>query len=356
MVTEMRSGKANIHSAVPLITPRIGGGPAGGAMRKWALTMARNSVGTVEAGHQLCGGVGRHRQDHRVLAASAMVSPPKSSASTRSAPKRMARSWCSRRTSAPRAASKASAGSMSVAPSRRARSAAGRRGRRRPASRASRRRRARPSRCGGSVLSAASSNGSTSRSIQAAPCRTMTSPTVLPARRPQQPGQREIIERACARRAARGSKIHQGRRPSLSRSVQRSPLARSTKAKFAPARGPISRSAAPMLAQIIERGAIAGQHQMIAVVDRHAERGVVIGAAAPAGLRRPRARRRCRARPASDRGGKPGQAGADNVDGAAHRKQALQNRLRSTINSSLRCGSRTGGAAAQSRARSAGRE
>ena len=40
---------------------------------------------------------------------------------------------------------------------------------------------------------------------------------------------------------------------------------------------------APMLAQIVERGVIAGQQQMIAVVDGHADRGVVIGTAAAAG-------------------------------------------------------------------------
>ena len=37
-----RPGKAKIHSAVPPITPMISGVSAGGARRKWALTMARN--------------------------------------------------------------------------------------------------------------------------------------------------------------------------------------------------------------------------------------------------------------------------------------------------------------------------
>ena len=49
-VTEMRSGKLNIHSAVPPITPSMAGLPAGGAIRKWALTMARKSSGTVRSG------------------------------------------------------------------------------------------------------------------------------------------------------------------------------------------------------------------------------------------------------------------------------------------------------------------
>ena len=45
MVTDNRPGKAKIHSTVPLSTPRIGGCSGGGATRKCALTMARNSVG-----------------------------------------------------------------------------------------------------------------------------------------------------------------------------------------------------------------------------------------------------------------------------------------------------------------------
>ena len=50
MVTDSRSWKANSHSTVPLMTPMIGGQPAGGAMRKCALTMARNSVGSFQIG------------------------------------------------------------------------------------------------------------------------------------------------------------------------------------------------------------------------------------------------------------------------------------------------------------------
>src|SRR5580693_10123454 len=46
MVIETRPVKLKIHSTVPLITPRIGGAPAGGSIRKCALTMARNSFGT----------------------------------------------------------------------------------------------------------------------------------------------------------------------------------------------------------------------------------------------------------------------------------------------------------------------
>jgi hypothetical protein len=45
-VTERRPGKANSHSTVLLSTPMIRGWPGGGSIRKCALTMARNSVGT----------------------------------------------------------------------------------------------------------------------------------------------------------------------------------------------------------------------------------------------------------------------------------------------------------------------
>src|SRR5271156_4427522 len=46
MVMETRPGKEKIHCTVPLSTPRIVGASGGGSMRKCALTMARNSVGT----------------------------------------------------------------------------------------------------------------------------------------------------------------------------------------------------------------------------------------------------------------------------------------------------------------------
>ena len=63
MVTDTRPGNAKIHCTVALSTPRIGGSAAGGSMRKCALTMARNSVGTIEPAHQRRGDIGRHRND-----------------------------------------------------------------------------------------------------------------------------------------------------------------------------------------------------------------------------------------------------------------------------------------------------
>ena len=45
-----------------------------------------------EVRHERRRGIGRHREDDRIVGASAMVSPPKSSAATRSAAKRSARS------------------------------------------------------------------------------------------------------------------------------------------------------------------------------------------------------------------------------------------------------------------------
>ena len=63
-------------------------------------------------------------------------------------------------------------------------------------------------------------------------------------------------------------------------------------------------------AQIVERGVIARQQKMIAVVDRHADRGVVIGAAAAAGecgrlVHDDVARRARRAARAADRPARP---------------------------------------------------
>ena len=67
--------------------------------------------------------------------------------------------------------------------------------------------------------------------------------------------------------------------------------------------------------EIGERGAVAGQQQMVAVVDRHAERLVEIGAAAAAGLARGLVHHDVEG-PAGERGrrGKPGEPGADHMD------------------------------------------
>ena len=74
------------------------------------------------------------------------------------------------------------------------------------------------------------------------------------------------------------------------------------------------------VAQIIERGVIARQQEVIAVVDRHAERGIVIGAAAAAGERRGLVHDDAvAARGQLQRGGQSGKAGADDVDGSVHR-------------------------------------
>ena len=91
-------------------------------------------------------------------------------------------------------------------------------------------------------------------------------------------------------------------------------------------------------AQIAERGVIAGQQQMIAVVDRHVDCGVVIGAAAAAG----EGGRLVDHDGAALRGephgrGKAGEAGADDVSRSGH-----HTRLRSTMRSSLAFGSFTG--------------
>ncbi len=112
----------------------------------------------------------------------------------------------------------------------------------------------------------------------------------------------------------------------MKRSVQRSPPARSTNGKFR-GRRPDQTVAGADLAQKIERGAIAGQQKMIAVVDHHADRGVVIGAAAAAGKSgRFVHDHGFAARAEFERGGETGKTGADNVDGACH-----QTRLRNTM-------------------------
>src|SRR5579871_1328491 len=50
MVADIRSSREKIHSAVPFRMPSMGSRPGGGTMRKWALTMARNSSGVRSSG------------------------------------------------------------------------------------------------------------------------------------------------------------------------------------------------------------------------------------------------------------------------------------------------------------------
>jgi hypothetical protein len=71
--------------------------------------------------------------------------------------------------------------------------------------------------------------------------------------------------------------------------------------------------------QIVERGAIAGQQKVIAVVDRHTDRSVVIGAAAAADERGRLVHDHLSAeRREPHGGGKASEAGADDMDRGRH--------------------------------------
>ena len=75
--------------------------------------------------------------------------------------------------------------------------------------------------------------------------------------------------------------------------------------------------------EVRQRSAVARQQKMIAVVDRHADGEVVVGAAAPAGLRGGLIDMNMNAAPDQpDGSGKAGQPGADDVDGARHHTMA----------------------------------
>ena len=75
------------------------------------------------------------------------------------------------------------------------------------------------------------------------------------------------------------------------------------------------------IAQISERGVVARKQEVIAVVDGHADSGVVIGAAAAAGKSRGLVHDDAAAALRQlERSGQPGKAGADDVDGSIHRE------------------------------------
>ena len=158
----------------------------------------------------------------------------------------------------------------------------------------------------------------------------------LAGRRPEQPRQWQIVEHARAGHAPRGienpewqSAIVEPQRPALAaRQIGKGKLGR-------------SRTDQAMLgadaAKIIECGAIARQQEVIAVVDRHADRRVVIRTAAAAGKSGrlvhddvPAPRRE------PHRGRQAGETGADDMNRSAH-----HTRLRNTMKMSFARGRRT---------------
>ena len=135
--------------------------------------------------------------------------------------------------------------------------------------------------------------------------------------RPKQPRQRQIVERALC--PARGGSNRKSTTAAAVIETQRPALA-ARKIDKRELRG--GRTCQPVLgadaAQIVERRVVARQQQMIAVVDGHADRGVVVGAAAPAGESGGLVHDDLRAaRQKPHRRGEPGEPGADDVDRAA---------------------------------------
>src|ERR1700733_2243196 len=75
------------------------------------------------------------------------------------------------------------------------------------------------------------------------------------------------------------------------------------------------------VAQINQGGAIAGEQKVVAIIDGHAERGVMVGAAAATGERSRLVDHHLAApqRREADCGGKAAEAGADNMNCPGHR-------------------------------------
>ena len=94
--------------------------------------------------------------------------------------------------------------------------------------------------------------------------------------------------------------------------------------------------------EIGERLAIAREEQMVAVVDGHAEGGIDVGAAAPAGMLGRFMEHEIGARRVEPyRGGKPGEAGADDMNAAArHQKMPWRSRIQISMGRPTRTRSR----------------
>ena len=159
----------------------------------------------------------------------------------------------------------------------------------------------------------------------------------LAGRRPQKPRQRQIVEHAGSRHPPLGIEDPEWNRTVVEAQRPMGAAREIGEGEFRARRADQPRFGADA-AQISERGVIAGQQQMVAVVDRHADRRIVIRTAAAAGeggrlvhhdgaaLRRE-----------PHRGGKAGEAGADDVSCSAH-----HTRLRKTMRMSFAFGSFTG--------------
>ena len=116
IVTETRPGKAKSHSTVAVEDAKDRRQPAGGSIRKCALTMARNSVGTSRPRHQRGRGIGRHGENDGIVGGERnRLAAEIERFDALVAEARCARNWCSNRTAAPRCCRRASAGSISVA-------------------------------------------------------------------------------------------------------------------------------------------------------------------------------------------------------------------------------------------------
>ena len=159
----------------------------------------------------------------------------------------------------------------------------------------------------------------------------------LAGRRPQKPRQRQIVEHAGSRHPPLGIEDPEWNRPVVEAQRPTRTACEIGEGKLGARRTNQLRFGADA-AQIPERGVIAGQQQMVAVVDRHADRCIVIRTAAAAReggrfVHHDGAALRCE----PHRGGKAGEAGADDVSCSAH-----HTRLRKTMRRSFAFGSFTG--------------
>ena len=137
-------------------------------------------------------------------------------------------------------------------------------------------------------------------------------------RRPQKLRQRQIVERARARHAPVGIE-HPERQPAVVEAQRPAFAAGEIDEREFRGRRTDQPIRGADAAQIVQRGAIAREQKVIAVVDRHADRRVVIGTAAAAGERRGLVHDEApTARGKLERGRQAGEAGTDNVHRCSH--------------------------------------
>ena len=284
-VTDNTPCLRKIHCAAPSTTPTNSGEPGGAAHRKWALTIGEKASGTISDGHQPCGDSRRHGEDHTIIAADldcvrfehqpgdvirAEVQRPQPARQSGSRRRGRARQQAPDRRNVSESPSRGTSGRHAAPP--------------------------RPS-VSTRIRQNSRADARSTRGVQRSDGKRLPQPAEKPAaaiqhlgdrRRRAGPAQRqrsEVVSRTGVRDPSGALENPPRHGPSVRPHTPALPGLRVDERKDGILR-PLQRVACADPFEIVERPAVSGQQQMVAVVDAAAELVIEIGTAAAAGMRR----------------------------------------------------------------------